>query len=565
MTPQDQLGGAQKRIDLVALNKSASQLADYPENTFAIAHGPHGSDEPGIIHRPYHNNVIPIFIGFQVTSDLAMTQDMIRWLKEYAPVGCADWASVMLLRDHGVPAFYSGDLMSDLASVLTPDLLDALAQELGQPELTGARATRPLAVNLTEALNALAALSQEKTYTGTDIDRFLAAQALGLEVTFTEDEKTRLEHEGLIDVPRADARQKAGRVAQKLGQLLAFLLAGNATKPAFQSFWPTLWQDELDAVETYLAQAPALPEIELNIEDLKQRVQPVRVFEDRPVPQGDQAPLHLLMAASDDFMPHFQATFEALYQHTPGPIICYLMTRGCSTEMVRGFVQGYERADFVQIPMDSVEYDWAKRNAHALPVPASMVDRLMAKYLLSEIDRLLYLDVDILVRENLRPLAETDMQGRCFAACPDNERRWESGEQIMRMSIGAALPPEAAFAASRMFRAQGSLDYLTANTGVLLMDLKQLRGNDIIERSLSAIKATGAHDQNALNMIIRGDFKVLPNRWNVYPTTNYEPNPAIVHYVGPVKQWGNRYRPYRNEWQAHNKTAQKRRAQYQDR
>lgn len=177
--------------------------------------------------------------------------------------------------------------------------------------------------------------------------------------------------------------------------------------------------------------------------------------------------------------------------------------------------------------------------------PRSICFRLFAPDLLSEeISRLIYLDCDVIVNTDLRPLWETDMDGYTCAAVNDADRCTDSALTGM-LSPLKSLPHS-----HRYF-----------NSGVMVMDLQEMRRSRIHSSMLRLILDYGAMlpypDQDALNIVLSGRWKRLPCYWNlmpgalvrsIYPTlaedeqrtikelTSGSPR-GIIHYYGPYHPW----------------------------
>ncbi|KAF9652093.1 glycosyltransferase family 8 protein [Thelephora ganbajun] len=173
------------------------------------------------------------------------------------------------------------------------------------------------------------------------------------------------------------------------------------------------------------------------------------------------------------------------------------------------------------------------------------------------VERALYLDADILAREEIGRLWDTDLDGKLLGACPD---------------VGFPLGHE------KIERGP----YF--NAGVLLMDLTRIRGEvqelrDVAKSMLSSKFV----EQDALNVHFRGGWKSLSLEWNAQGLGTYADlrttdrqaaklhemaDPMLVHFTGPVspslplvlnpyiqpcvsKPWGYakaRGHPYAEEW-----------------
>ena len=103
-----------------------------------------------------------------------------------------------------------------------------------------------------------------------------------------------------------------------------------------------------------------------------------------------------------------------------------------------------------------------------------------------------------------------------------------------------------------MFRRQArknKLKHLYINTGVMVMNLKNLRKLNYIERIKNT--QTGGYnlsllDQDIINIAFSEEIEHLPLEWNVYskiyPEATYDmiearKNPSIIHWCGSEKPW----------------------------
>ncbi|HXP73324.1 MAG TPA: glycosyltransferase family 8 protein, partial [Stellaceae bacterium] len=119
---------------------------------------------------------------------------------------------------------------------------------------------------------------------------------------------------------------------------------------------------------------------------------------------------------------------------------------------------------------------------------------LMADLLPRELDRILYLDGDILVRGELQKLWIVDLRGRTVGAVVDLPR--------YQFNHRLGLPPDAPY----------------FNAGVLLIDLRRWRQLDIGSRCLAFAREHPSRlqwwDQCALNFVLHDDWISLDRVWN---------------------------------------------------
>ena len=163
---------------------------------------------------------------------------------------------------------------------------------------------------------------------------------------------------------------------------------------------------------------------------------------------------------------------------------------------------------------------------------SAMWYRILLPDLLPDLDRILYLDVDTLVLDSLRPLWETDLAGYVLAAV-SNVFQHNHVDRPRRLGI----PPAQTY----------------FNSGVLLMNLEQMRRTDarraIVECAVERGPELEWPDQDALNLVLGPGRLPLEPRWNcMNSVVNFEAasavfdpeqlerareQPAIRHFEGP--------------------------------
>ncbi len=163
---------------------------------------------------------------------------------------------------------------------------------------------------------------------------------------------------------------------------------------------------------------------------------------------------------------------------------------------------------------------------------ASYLRLFMTQFVDSDIDKLLYLDCDLVVRDDIEDLWKTDVSHYFLAAVPD-------AYSDNHVKLG--------------FR--NDEEYF--NAGVLLVNLVKWRETDVLQRLIRYTEQNSQilryHDQCALNAVLRNQVRFLPHRWN-FPARDADlppralgmtkreflhlrRNPSIVHYTGPFKPW----------------------------
>lgn len=137
------------------------------------------------------------------------------------------------------------------------------------------------------------------------------------------------------------------------------------------------------------------------------------------------------------------------------------------------------------------------------------------------VDKVIHLDIDTIICDDLSPLFDTALTGYWFAACPEY--------------LGN-------------YRLNGDTYY---NAGVMVLNLEQMRKDGIETKMtdhLNTVKEPFA-DQNVWNRfgIAEGKAKSFDVRYNEGMTTGFTDNPAIVHYCG-IRDWYTRSEGHRTEY-----------------
>ncbi|KAI0092491.1 glycosyl transferase [Irpex rosettiformis] len=227
--------------------------------------------------------------------------------------------------------------------------------------------------------------------------------------------------------------------------------------------------------------------------------------------------IHIALVVDSSFAMPAAVAISSAMKHTPGRMTFYILDLCLSVEdrnRLSQLVAERDEVTIVFLPMP---------NTH----PLSAKEAVWAKLSVLEVvpvERVLYLDADILVRSNLRPLWETDLQGKPLGAVidighPMGHAGVEHGEYF--------------------------------NAGVLLFDLAKAR--TMVPQLLTladGMMNSEYKDQDVLNVQFRGQWFVLDPVWNAQGLGTYanshsaeraaldldnmRGSPVIVHFTGPV-------------------------------
>ena len=164
-----------------------------------------------------------------------------------------------------------------------------------------------------------------------------------------------------------------------------------------------------------------------------------------------------------------------------------------------------------------------------------MFARLLLSSVLADLDKIIYLDCDIVVLKDLQSLWNFDVSDVAVAMAPDFYYRDKATLERLGIISGYYL-----------------------NSGVIVMNLDYWRKHDVQYRILSFIMAKGSkliyNDQDGLNSILQNERKELHIKYNysycyfhrligvshkekIREIIEARDNPVIFHYFGPLKPW----------------------------
>ncbi len=142
--------------------------------------------------------------------------------------------------------------------------------------------------------------------------------------------------------------------------------------------------------------------------------------------------------------------------------------------------------------------------------------RLKLPTLLSSVDRVIYLDCDVVVNSSLHDLFNIELGDCIIAGVRDLNKK--------------------------MLRKNPSY----VNAGMLVFDIKKMKENNLEEKFLAWTKEHAATiktgDQEIINEVVKGQIKVVDDEWNVQSSnfvnrSSYTRKPKIIHYVSNKKPW----------------------------
>lgn len=215
--------------------------------------------------------------------------------------------------------------------------------------------------------------------------------------------------------------------------------------------------------------------------------------------------INVLFNIDDNYTRQLEAVVRSIKAHTKSDVTFYII--------------GVKKVDFEATCLEKPDISIITHPNIMRHITNTATYRLFAPFILP-CDKVIYLDADTIVLDDIKKLWEFEPE--YIAGVQDPLYRYQARKN--------------------------NLKHLYINSGVMVMNLKNLRKLDWLER----IKATqngynlSLLDQDIINIALGDKIEHLPLKWNVYskiyPETTYDmikvrDNPSIIHWCGKEKPW----------------------------
>lgn len=253
--------------------------------------------------------------------------------------------------------------------------------------------------------------------------------------------------------------------------------------------------------------------------------------------------MNLLLTLDENYLLPCKVMLYSFFANNSGEndVTIYLLHSNISTEKLDELSNYCSTFGAVLKPIsvDASLFENAPTNKR---YPKEMYYRLLSPLILpQELDRVLYLDPDILIINSLRPLWEMNLYGKTFAAA--------SHTGLTEMANGI-----------NQMRLDTSHEYF--NSGVMLIDLNDARKTVILEDVFRCVREHEKElilpDQDVFNILYgKQTMPVDDVIWN-YHVRNYPKylvrstgkhdlnwvmqNTAVLHFCGKNKPWREEYK-----------------------
>lgn len=264
--------------------------------------------------------------------------------------------------------------------------------------------------------------------------------------------------------------------------------------------------------------------------------------------------MNIVYTTDDNFIIQVTTSIVSVYENNKADVNIFVLLKNVSEfnkNVLKTTAEKYGH-DINLIELESIDVYFG------LPVNTGgwndiVLSRLfLDKILPSEVERVIYIDGDTIVRDSLNDLWNINLNNNILGAVVEPVTS-------MKRKVQLGLEKEDPY----------------YNAGILLIDLKKWKESNAGNRILNFYKAHNyklfANDQDAINGELKGEIQPIDIKYNYNNTFYYYPywflkkkdnnlpskdiykdsisNPYVIHYLGEERPWreGNRHE-YRNEY-----------------
>lgn len=252
--------------------------------------------------------------------------------------------------------------------------------------------------------------------------------------------------------------------------------------------------------------------------------------------------INIVFASDDNYIQHATVAMMSIMQNTSRQnyLHCYILDDGISISAKEKVYQTF-RGTNVEVHFLCADV----KNLENLFVSgqlsrAAYLRLQMAELLPESVERVIYLDCDLVVLKDIADLWNIDLKQHPLGAVPDygimaSTKDWKRKQR------------ELGFEADDVY----------FNSGVLLVEVSAWRRYNYGSKIIAAVKKHHYqhHDQDALNVMFYKNWLPIPLQWNVIPPVWYlfvkilsrakfrktalkaRQDIAVLHYAGGYKPW----------------------------
>lgn len=237
----------------------------------------------------------------------------------------------------------------------------------------------------------------------------------------------------------------------------------------------------------------------------------------------------IFFAVDDNYVPCLAVALQSLIDNSSKNYyyhirVLYTNIKWKNQKIIKKMQQENIRIDFVNV---SKQINKVKQQLYTRDYfSAATYFRLFIPELYPQYNKVLYLDCDIVVLDDIADLYNIDLEDNLIAAAPDG--------------VINDLEPFREYA-EKVVGVSSYKHYF--NAGVIVMNLEEMRKFKFMDKflySLETIKFRVAQDQDYLNRLCKGRVKIISDVWNRMPLRGdkiLRKRLKLIHYNMANKPW----------------------------
>lgn len=551
--PGRQITSHAAKVQPVAIDRDFSSGRDYPENTWLISNGwfMHRNFK-GPVDFPYPKNVLPLMISFHIQDPDVLTAEVVEELKRIEPIGCRDWTTLYRLRDFGIKAFFSGCVTTTVGQVLPPatgtnkrklaqvetkiDERKYLGWQVDQFVQVGEQVRAfDLVEGIEDARSMLAEYVDYREVATSRLHCYLPARSMGLPVDFKPKNLSDVRFEGLINLDDAAFNKIRNGIEDKLETTLKAILEGKGEKEV-RKLWADICQSEVDFAESYAKTYSAVTPSNIDVAKVVAALDASKIKVGNN-PRGNNV-VETALALDQNLEEMIPVVLQSLVEHTDREVNAHVMTRGLGKSFRDKIGKLFPQINFTFYNFDEVNYG----NDIALlsHISVSTMDRLFLPEMLKDLEKVLYLDIDILIQSDIGDLYDLELGTNVFAGKRSKLKTWAN---MIRPITRATLhfSPDKAWDIRKRLHDKADLTSRTFNAGILVLNLAIMRAENFTAEHMYLVEQCRMNDQDVFNIYSRDRVLEIDSAWNHVPSQDFNSKPKIIHWAGPAKPWKPEY------------------------
>jgi len=234
----------------------------------------------------------------------------------------------------------------------------------------------------------------------------------------------------------------------------------------------------------------------------------------------------VFFAVDNNYAPFLGVTLQSLISNASPEYrySIYVLTTKDIDEKNEKCILDFQREDFsihfvsLQKKIAQIKEEFQLRDYYSMET----YNRFFIAGMFPQYDKVLYLDCDIIINDDISKLYNIELGNNLVGAVPE--------AIVVDMEIFGQYV-EKTLGVSRY-------DYF--NAGILLMNTKKFREENIENRFITIMKTFKfrvAQDQDYLNVLCKGKVVKVDTTWNATASKKYAQLPSLVHYNLSFKPW----------------------------